>query len=117
MSELGRSHGAAPTLSAQDLPGSPGGVRLVNFEVVPGDDSSPYIVDVPHSSTTIPDDVRRELLLGDDALTEQLRLMTDARTEELAVPQGRLPHGLGCSSTLSLVLSRTPSGCHTGMRR
>ena len=85
MSGFASSHGAAPSLSAQSLLGSPGGVRPVNFEVVPGDDSSPYIVHVPHSSTTIPGDVRRELLLGDDALTEELRLMTDARTEELAV--------------------------------
>ena len=82
----------------------------MNFEVVPGDDSSPYIVHVPHCSTTISDDVCRELLLGDDALTEELRLMTDACTEELAVPQGRLTHGRGSSSTVSLVFSSTPSG-------
>jgi len=57
----------------------------VNFEVVPGDASSPYIVHVPHSSTTIPDDVRAHLLLDDEALAEELRLMTDARTDELAI--------------------------------
>jgi len=56
----------------------------VNFEIVPGDASSPYVVHVPHSSTTIPDDVRAHLMLDDDALAEELRLMTDARTEELA---------------------------------
>src|SRR5450759_1462457 len=57
----------------------------VSFEVVPGDPTSPYIVHVPHSSTRIPDDVRARLLLDDDALAEELRLMTDARTEELAI--------------------------------
>lgn len=57
----------------------------MNFEVVPGDASSPYIVLVPHSSTSIPDDVRSQILLDDEALAEELRLMTDARTEELAI--------------------------------
>ena len=57
----------------------------VSFEVVPGDATSPYIVHVPHSSTRIPDDVRPQLLLDDDALAEELRLMTDARTDELAL--------------------------------
>jgi len=56
----------------------------VNFEVVPGDPSSSYIVHVPHASTRIPDDVRRKLLLDDDALAQELRLMTDARADELA---------------------------------
>jgi N-formylglutamate amidohydrolase len=57
----------------------------MNFEIVPGDASSSYIVHVPHSSTRIPDDVRAELMLDDDALAEELRLMTDAHTEELAI--------------------------------
>jgi len=57
----------------------------VSFEIVPGDTSSPYVIHVPHSSTRIPDDVRARLLLDDDALAEELRLMTDARTEELAI--------------------------------
>lgn len=57
----------------------------VNFEIVPGDASSPYVIHVPHSSLTIPDDVRARLLLGDDALAEELRLMTDAHTDELAL--------------------------------
>ena len=56
----------------------------LNFEIVPGDASSPYVVHVPHSSTRIPDDVRAQLLLDDDALAEELRRMTDARTAELA---------------------------------
>ena len=57
----------------------------MSFETVPGDASSSYIVHVPHSSTSIPDDVRAQLLLDDDALAEELRLMTDARTDELAM--------------------------------
>jgi N-formylglutamate deformylase len=57
----------------------------VSFEIVPGDTSSQYVIHVPHSSTRIPDDVRARLLLDDDALAEELRLMTDARTEELAI--------------------------------
>jgi N-formylglutamate amidohydrolase len=61
------------------------GHEPVNFETVRGDDSSPYIVHVPHSSTSIPPDVRAQLLLDDDALAEELRLMTDARTDELAL--------------------------------
>ena len=58
---------------------------LMSFETVPGDASSPYVVHVPHSSTKVPDDVRTQLLLNDDALAEELRLMTDAHTEELAI--------------------------------
>lgn len=57
----------------------------MNFETVPGEASSPYVVHVPHSATRIPDDVRAEMLLDDDALAEELRQMTDARTEELAI--------------------------------
>ena len=57
----------------------------MNFEIVPGDPSSPYVIHVPHSSTTIPHDVRAQILLDDDALAQELRLMTDARTDELAV--------------------------------
>ena len=56
----------------------------MNFETVPGDASSPYVVHVSHSSTTIPDDVRAGLFLDDDALAEEVRLMTDAHTVDLA---------------------------------
>jgi len=70
------------------LLGSPGGVRPVNFEVVPGDDSSPYIVHLPHSCTTIPDDVRRELLLGDDARTEELAVLVAGAVIPPAVTSG-----------------------------
>jgi N-formylglutamate deformylase len=56
----------------------------VNFEVLPGDPSSPYVVHVPHSSTRIPDDVRAQIVLEDFALAQELALVTDAGTEELA---------------------------------
>jgi N-formylglutamate amidohydrolase len=56
-----------------------------SFQIVPGDAESPYIVHVPHSATRIPADVRTQLLLDDDALAHELHLMTDARTEELAL--------------------------------
>jgi len=61
----------------------------MTFEIVPGDASSPYVIHVPHSSTRIPDDVRTQLLLDDDDLAEELRLMTDARTDELAALAAR----------------------------
>ena len=57
----------------------------MNFEIVAGDASSPYVIHVPHSSVTIPDDVRAQLQLDDDALAEELRLLTDAHTDELAI--------------------------------
>jgi len=61
----------------------------MTFEIVRGDPSSPYVIHVPHSSTRIPDDVRTQLLLDDDELAEELRLMTDARTDELAARAAR----------------------------
>jgi predicted N-formylglutamate amidohydrolase len=57
----------------------------VNFEIVAGDASSPYVIHVPHSSVTIPEDVRAQLQLDDDALAEELRLLTDANIDELAI--------------------------------
>jgi N-formylglutamate amidohydrolase len=57
----------------------------VTFEIIAGDPTSPYVVHVPHASTTIPDDVREGLLLDDQALASELRRMTDARTDELAI--------------------------------
>ena len=51
----------------------------MNFEIVAGDVSSPYVIHVPHSSVTIPDDVRAQFQLDDDALAEELRLLIRAR--------------------------------------
>jgi N-formylglutamate deformylase len=41
------------------------------------------IFHIPHASTYIPDDVRPELLLGDDALAEELRVLTDHFTDTI----------------------------------
>jgi N-formylglutamate deformylase len=41
------------------------------------------ILHVPHSSAEVPPDVRSQLLLDDDALTGELRLVTDWFTDEL----------------------------------
>ena len=49
-----------------------------------GAPSSPVILHVPHSSTTIPADVRRGILLDDAALDLQLLRMTDAHTDRIA---------------------------------
>jgi N-formylglutamate deformylase len=56
-----------------------------SFQIVPGDPASPYIIHVPHSATSIPAGVRSQLLLDDDALADELHLMTDTRTEQLAL--------------------------------
>ena len=49
-----------------------------------GAPSSPVILHVPHSSTTIPADVRRGILLDDAALDLELLRMTDAYTDRIA---------------------------------
>ena len=41
------------------------------------------ILHIPHSSAEVPTDVRPQLLLGDDDLAAELRLMTDWYTDEL----------------------------------
>lgn len=46
--------------------------------------AAPVVVHVPHSATAMPDDVRAQLLLPDAELDEELRRMTDHRTEALA---------------------------------
>jgi len=52
---------------------------------------APIVVHVPHSATTLPGDVRAALLLTDAELAEELRRMTDHRTEQLASDVGQ--HG------------------------
>jgi N-formylglutamate deformylase len=55
------------------------------FEVVgPVGASYPVVVHVPHSSTIVPTAVRAEMLLDDAALAEELRRLTDHRTDVLA---------------------------------
>lgn len=51
-----------------------------SFTTVAGDPASPWILHVPHSSTTIPGPVREQILLDDDALEAELTAMTDAHT-------------------------------------
>jgi N-formylglutamate deformylase len=47
------------------------------------------VIHVPHSSTVIPTEVRRRLVLSDDELARELLLMTDSYTDELfALPAG-----------------------------
>src|SRR5262245_11305439 len=47
-------------------------------------DSIPFIVHVPHASTEIPEDLRSELLLDDQALMRELMAMTDHFTDRIA---------------------------------
>lgn len=55
------------------------------YEVLCASDESrvPLLVHVPHSSTIIPTDVRRTLLLNDNELDRELLVMTDWYTEKL----------------------------------
>jgi N-formylglutamate amidohydrolase len=54
------------------------------FRYLPGAPDSPVILHVPHSSRTIPDDVRRGITLDDAALGAELDHITDAHTAEIA---------------------------------
>jgi N-formylglutamate deformylase len=59
------------------------------FEVLPPDGApSPVVVHVPHASTTVPTDVRAGMLLDDDELAEELRVLTDHHTDVLAAATG-----------------------------
>jgi N-formylglutamate deformylase len=61
------------------------------FEVVAGcRPAVPVVVHVPHSGTHIPADVRAELLLSDQELSEELRRMTDHRTDVLVTEVAEL---------------------------
>ncbi|MDP2013671.1 MAG: N-formylglutamate amidohydrolase [Actinomycetota bacterium] len=56
-----------------------------SFQIIPGDATSRVIVHVPHASTVIPEWVRQRIVLSDRELSEELSLMTDARTDEIAL--------------------------------
>ncbi len=55
-----------------------------SFHVLPGAAGSPVLLHVPHSSRALPPEVRRGILLDDEALERELDLLTDAHTAELA---------------------------------
>jgi len=55
------------------------------WQVAPGHETSPVILHVPHASRVIPADVRAGIVLGDDALADELLLMTDSFTDVIAV--------------------------------
>lgn len=55
------------------------------IEIIPGDAASSVILHVPHSSTHIPDDVRRDIVLTDEELTTELAAITDADTDKIAI--------------------------------
>jgi N-formylglutamate amidohydrolase len=54
------------------------------WRVGTGTDNSGVILHVPHSSHVIPQDVRSDIVLSDEALAHELALMTDAHTERIA---------------------------------
>jgi N-formylglutamate deformylase len=62
-----------------------------DVEVLAPDSSAiPVLVHVPHAGTRLPASVRGTLLLDDDALATELRLLTDHRTDFLAAGVGRV---------------------------
>ncbi|WP_156722104.1 N-formylglutamate amidohydrolase [Streptomyces apocyni] len=54
------------------------------FELLPGTPDSPVLLHVPHAARTIPEPVRRGILLDDAALEDELDQLTDAHTDILA---------------------------------
>ncbi len=56
----------------------------IGHRVIDGAANNATILHVPHSSVTIPPDVRQRIVLGDDALSRELALMTDAHTDVIA---------------------------------
>ncbi|NRQ50415.1 N-formylglutamate amidohydrolase [Aeromicrobium sp. YC3-14] len=54
------------------------------FRIIAGDPDSSVIIHVPHSSREIPDDVRSDIVLDDEALEHELDAMTDAFTDVIA---------------------------------
>ncbi|MGH3890741.1 MAG: N-formylglutamate amidohydrolase [Rhodococcus qingshengii] len=54
------------------------------FTVLPGDEGSPVVIHVPHSSRLIPPDIRADLMLTDKELAAELDEATDTATDEIA---------------------------------
>ena len=55
------------------------------FTVLPGDEGSPVVIHVPHSSRLIPPDIRADLMLTDQELADELDEATDTATDEIAL--------------------------------
>ncbi|WP_415394430.1 N-formylglutamate amidohydrolase (plasmid) [Rhodococcus globerulus] len=55
------------------------------FTVIPGDEGSPVVIHVPHSSRLIPPDIRADLMLTDQELADELDEATDTATDEIAL--------------------------------
>jgi N-formylglutamate amidohydrolase len=56
----------------------------MNWNLIPGDSLSTVIIHVPHASTHIPDHIAQHLLLSAEELQQELDLMTDGLTDQLA---------------------------------
>ncbi|GAA0913101.1 N-formylglutamate amidohydrolase [Virgisporangium ochraceum] len=54
------------------------------FDLLAGDPASPVLLHVPHASTHVPAEVRRDLRLTDAELATELALITDAHTDLIA---------------------------------
>ena len=55
------------------------------FTVLPGDEESPVVIHVPHSSRLIPPGIRADLMLTDEELAAELDEATDTATDEIAL--------------------------------
>lgn len=55
------------------------------FTVLPGDEGSPVVIHVPHSSRLIPPGIRADLMLTDEELADELDEATDTATDEIAL--------------------------------
>ena len=62
-----------------------GGSVSKAFTVLPGDEGSPVVIHVPHSSRLIPPDIRADLMLTDKELAEELDEASDTATDEIAI--------------------------------
>ncbi len=56
--------------------------------VVPGDELSPALIHVPHSSRLIPSEIRADLLVSDRELMDELDEATDTATDAIAAAAG-----------------------------
>ncbi|RAL31010.1 N-formylglutamate amidohydrolase [Rhodococcus sp. AQ5-07] len=56
-----------------------------NLTVIPGNEGSPVIIHVPHSSHLIPPAIRADLMLTDKELADELDEATDTATDQIAL--------------------------------